>query len=84
MRRAYLRQNHQRPASFSQACAVPLDPAVRALLDVHPCVPSSRTWTPNAEVQDFLDEDDQDEAQAAYLDEYNGLAEQVWKHGQKE
>lgn len=82
MRRASLRQILEQPAPISQARAMPLDAEIQALLGIEPW-PSGRTWTLAAEIPDALDENNQDEAQAAFGEEYNSLAEGVWKHGQK-
>ncbi|UKZ70894.1 uncharacterized protein TrAtP1_011865 [Trichoderma atroviride] len=73
MRRASLRQTLQQPASSNQARAMPLDQAVQALLNIEPW-PSTRTWPPTAEVPDFMDEDNQDEAQEVFIDQFNNLA----------
>lgn len=82
MQQAHLRQVLEQPASLSQARAMPLDPAIQALLGIEPW-PSTRTWTPASEVPDFLEEDNQDEVQAVLLEEFNSRAKQVRKHGQK-
>lgn len=73
MRRASLRQTLEQPPSVDQARAMPRDPAAQALLGIEPW-PSTRTWTPTSEVPDFLDEDNQDEVQEAFMDEYNNMA----------
>ncbi|PNP44376.1 hypothetical protein TGAMA5MH_03982 [Trichoderma gamsii] len=74
MRRASLRQALQQPAPISEARAIPLDPEAQALLGIAPW-PSGRTWTPATETPDFLSENNQDEAQAAFGEEYSNLAE---------
>jgi hypothetical protein len=83
MRQAYLRQARQRPAVVHQASAsaIPIDPRVQALLDVEPFGPNSYTWTPSTEKPDYLNEDNQYEAQLEFLMEYNNLALDVGKHG---
>ncbi|KAM0471914.1 hypothetical protein ACHAPX_009050 [Trichoderma viride] len=73
MRRASLRQILEQPAPISQARAMPLDAEIQALLGIEPW-PSGRTWTLTGETPDFLEEETQDEAQAAFGREYNNLA----------
>ncbi|KAK6452939.1 hypothetical protein FP744_10009190 [Trichoderma asperellum] len=75
-RRACIRRNQERPASINLVFAIPLDPDVQALLDVYPHDPNGCKWTTSSESLAYSSDADEDQVRAAFLDEYNSLAEQ--------